>query len=107
MGVVGIWKGRGMAKPRITVVVAKDDKGEPAEVYFYFNPEGRDLLVSELAHLSEKSDHFHMNPAEWEAEVPLQMRAYVPAEETPVSHVKLMFRTDEWDEKYFPHVMAE
>jgi hypothetical protein len=101
-----IAKEHGMAKPRITVGVTKDDKGEPAEVYFYFNPEGRDLLVSELTHLSEKSDHFHMHPAEWEMEVPLEMRAYVPAEETAVSHVKLMFRTDEWDEKYFPHVMA-
>jgi hypothetical protein len=100
-----IGKERGMAKPRITAVVTKNDKGEPAEVYFYFNFEGRDLLVSELTHLSEKSDHFHMHPAQCEMEVPLEMRAYVPAEETPVSHVKLMYRTDERDEQYFPHVI--
>lgn len=95
-----------MAKARITVVVTKDDKGEPAEVFFYFNPEGRDLIVSELTHLNDKSDHFHMHPAEWEMEVPLEMRAYVPEQETCMSHVKMMFRTDEWDEKYFPHVMT-
>lgn len=94
-----------MAKPRITVAVRKDENGQPAEVYFYLNPEGRDLLVTELQHLSERSDHFHMHPAEWEMEVPLEMQAYAPSEETLPGHVKMMFRTDDWDRQYFPHVM--
>lgn len=96
-----------MARPRITVVVTKDAAGEPAEILFYFNPEGRDLLVDELTHLSETSDHFHMQDADLAMEVPLQMQAYVPLEETPVSHVKMMFRTDEWDRQYFPHVIQD
>jgi hypothetical protein len=94
-----------MAKPRITVAVRKDEQGEPAEVFLYLNPEGRDLLVGELQSLNERSDHFHMHPAEWEMEVPLSMRAYAPEEETLPTHVKMLLRLDAWDEEYFPHVM--
>lgn len=95
-----------MAKPRITVVVKKDENGEPAEVFFYFNPEGRDLLVEELQRLSEKSDHTHMGPEDWGMEVALDQVPYVEGEIVP-GHVKLMFRTDEWDRQYFPHVMKD
>jgi hypothetical protein len=34
------------------------------ELEIWLNEEGRDLLVRELQHLSEKSDHFHFGPAE-------------------------------------------
>jgi hypothetical protein len=95
-----------MAKPRITVVVKKDEKGEPAEVFFYVNSEGRDQLVGELQHLSEQSDHFHMEPEEWAMEVPLGMVPYEEGEIIP-THVKMMFRTDDWDRQNFPHVMKD
>jgi hypothetical protein len=95
-----------MNKPRITVVVKKDENGELAEVFFYLNPEGRDRLVAELQHLSEASDHFHMEPEAWAMDVPLRMISY-EADETLPNHVKMMFRTDEWDRQYFPHVMGE
>jgi hypothetical protein len=95
-----------MARPRITVVVKKDEGGESAEVYFYLNPEGRDQLVAELQHLSERSDHFHMQPDELVAEVPLRAVPYESGEIIPW-HVKMMFRTDDWDRQYFPHVMKD
>lgn len=95
-----------MAKSRITVVVNKNDKGEPNEVLIYLNLEGRDQLLSELQHLSESSDHFHMQPEDWAMEVPLRMIPYVEGEIIP-AHVKVMFRPDAWDEQYFPHVMND
>jgi hypothetical protein len=95
-----------MARPRITVVVKKDQQGEPAEVYLYLNPEGRDQLVAELQHLSERSDHFHMQPDELVAEVPLCGIPYESDELVP-GHVKVMFRPDDWDRQYFPHVMKD
>jgi hypothetical protein len=95
-----------MAKPRITFVVKKDERGEPVEVYLYVNPEGRDQLVGELQHLSEQSDHFHMQPDELTAEVLIRDVPYEAGEIIPW-HVKVMFRTDEWDRQYFPHVIKD
>jgi len=94
-----------MSKPRITCVVTKGDSGEPAEVFFYLNPEGRDLLVKELLHLDERWDHLHIEPEEWTVDLPLQIKAYVPESETAIQHVKMMYRPDAWDEVHFPHVM--
>ena len=96
-----------MASPRITVVTLKNENDEATSVNLYVNPEGRDLLVRELSRLSEKSDHFHMDAAEWAIEVPLQTTAYDPGAETIASNVKIMFRSDDWDREYFPHVMMD
>ncbi|MEQ1617457.1 MAG: hypothetical protein ABL883_03810 [Terricaulis sp.] len=97
-----------MAKPRITFAVKKDEQGEPVEIYLYLNAEGRDQLVSELQHLDERSDHFHMHPEdEPNPEVPMRAIAYLPSEETVPYHVKVMSRPDEWDRQYFPHVMKD
>ncbi len=95
-----------MAKPRITFAVKKNEQGEPVEVYLYLNPEGRDQLVAELQHLSERSDHFHMQHDELIAEVLTQSVPYEPDEIIPW-HVKVMFRPDVWDRQYFPHVMED
>ncbi|MCC6786830.1 MAG: hypothetical protein IT547_03245 [Hyphomonadaceae bacterium] len=95
-----------MAKPRITFAVRKDEQGEPVEVYLYVNPEGRDLLIAELQHLSEQSDHFHMLHDELIAEVLTRGVPYEPDEIIPW-HVKVMFRPDDWDLQYFPHVMKD
>jgi hypothetical protein len=96
-----------MAKPRITITYTKGKKGELDEVLFYMNPEGRDLLVKELNHLDERSDHLHMQPEEWGGELPLQMKAYRPGEEELVWSAKMMLRLDEWDREYFPHVIED
>ncbi len=95
-----------MAKSRITIVINKSDKGEPNEVLIYLNQEGRDELVSELQNLSKGSDHFHMQPEEWAMEVPLRMIPYNEGEIIP-AHVKVVFRPDDWDRQYFPHVMED
>jgi len=96
-----------MTKPRITCVVTKGEQGQPAEVFLYLNPEGRDLLVKELQHLDERWDHLHIQPEEWTVDLPLQIKAYVPDKETVIQHVKMMYRPDAWDEQYFPHVMDQ
>lgn len=93
-----------MSKPRITFGVCDDGQ----EVRIYVNPEGRLLLIQELAHLSEQSDHFHMHPEhEPNPEVPMRTIPYVPSEETIPYHVKVMLRPDDWDLEYFPHVMKD
>lgn len=91
-----------MSKPRITCVVTSNQ-----EVFFYLNPEGRDLLVKELLRLDEQWEHLHIQPEEWTVDLPLQAKAYAPDQETAVHHVKIMYRPDAWDEEYFPHVMKE
>jgi hypothetical protein len=87
-------------KPRITVNVAAD-----GELEIWLNAEGRDLLVRELQHLSERSDHFHMAPEDM-AEVELSTRPYRPTDRL-LQRVKVLFRTDEWDRQHFPHVLPE
>ncbi len=95
-----------MEKPRITFGVKKDEQGEPVEVLLYVNRAGRDQLVAELQNLSEQSDHFHMQPDELIPEVLIGDVPYEAGEVMP-SHVKVMFRPDEWDRQYFPHVMKD
>ena len=78
-----------MSKPRITCVVTMNGDA-PSEVYFYLNPEGRDLLVKELMHLNERWDHLPIQPEEWTVDLPPQVKAYVPEKETLIQHVKMM-----------------
>ena len=87
-------------KPRITISVTKDKTIE-----IYLNPEGRDLLVRELLNLSERSDHFHLGPPGI-GEVETSARAYEPTDEV-FEYGKVLFRPDSWDEKHYPHVLAE
>jgi hypothetical protein len=85
-------------KPRITINTTADGLLE-----IWLNEAGRDLLVKELMHLNEASEHFHFGPAGM-AEVGLAMRPYRP-EDTVLEYGKVLFRTDEWDATYFPHVL--
>jgi hypothetical protein len=75
------------------------------EFELWLNEEGRDLLVQELQHLSEKRDHFHLGPKDI-GDVEVSTVAYRP-DDRVLEYGKVLFRTDAWDEKYFPHVMAE
>ena len=85
---------------RITVNLTAD--GEFFEIWL--NPEGRDLLVRELEHLSEKSHHFHLGPVDI-GEVEVSSRSY-RADDKILEYGNVYFRTDAWDQQYFPHVLS-
>ena len=83
--------------PRITVNLTA-----AGEFEIWLNPQGRDLLVRELQHLSEQSEHFHLAPDPM-GEVALSTRPYRPTDKL-MQRGKVLFRTDEWDRRHFPHV---
>jgi len=67
--------------------------------------EGRNLLIRELQSLNEKNDHFHL--AAWhDAEVRLGRNAYRPSDKI-IGAATILFRTDEWDRQYYPHVLDD
>ena len=85
-------------KPRITVNLTADGEFE-----IWLNPQGRDLLVRELQRLDEKHEHFHLGPENF-GEVEVRSRPY-RSDDRIFEYGKVLFRTDEWDKQYFPHVM--
>jgi hypothetical protein len=87
-------------KPRITINTRPD-----GELEIWLNEAGRDLLVRQLQHLSEQSDHFHFGPEDLDGEVPVQSRAYRDGDQV-IEWGKVLFRPDEWDAEHFPHVLA-
>ena len=86
-------------KPRITINTNKD-----GELEIWLNEAGRDLLVAELQRLSDKNDHFHLQP-EGFMEVPVQSVPYREGDRL-LEWGKVLFRPDAWDAKYFPHVLG-
>src|SRR6185312_17557839 len=96
----GSFEAGGAMKPRITI-----STNEAGELEIWVNEAGRDLLVKELQHLSEQSDHFHFSPEDFDGEVPLQTRAYRESDQV-IEWGKVLFRPDKWDAEYFPHVLA-
>ncbi len=87
-------------RSRITVSIAATGEFE-----IYLNEQGRDLLVKKLQRLSEKNDHFHLGPS-GVGEVEASSRAYRP-DDIVKEYGKVLFRTDEWDKQYFPHVLDD
>ena len=87
-------------KPRITIEMSAQ-----GELEIHLNEAGRDLLVDELKHLSEKSDHFHLGFAGL-SEVEISSRPY-GRDAQPIETGKVLFRTDAWDRQYFPHVLDD
>ena len=87
-------------KPRITLSLTAEGLLE-----IFVNETGRDQLVKELQHLSIRSDHFHFGPSEHD-EVQVRSRAYKPGD-TLIEYGKVLFRPDEWDERYYPHVLND
>lgn len=86
--------------PRITINLNKD-----GELEIWLNPAGRDRLVHELEALDERNDHFHLQPAELEGqEVTVQSIPYQNGDKL-IEWGKVLFRLDEWDRQYFPHVL--
>lgn len=90
-----------MTKPRITITT-----GPTGFLEIYVNEAGRDLLVKELQGLSEKWDHFHLDPEKFDMDVPTRS---IPYRNGEVVHEygKVLFRPDAWDAEHFPHVLAE
>jgi hypothetical protein len=86
-------------KPRITISFSKG-----GELDIWLNQAGRDLLVQELQHLSKEHDHFHFGAEESGTEVPVRTKPYNTTDRV-VEWGKVMFRPDEWDAEYFPHVL--
>jgi hypothetical protein len=87
-------------KPRITIST-NDDGG----LEIYLNPLGRDWLVRELQHLTDRSDHFHLGAECLDSEVPLQSVPYCLGDHI-FQRGKVLFRPDQWDAEHFPHVLA-
>ena len=73
------------------------------EFEIWLNPEGRDVLVKELQGLSETNDHFHLGPRPI-GEVQISGRRY-RSDDQLLEYGKILFRTDDWDAKHFPHVV--
>ena len=87
-------------KPRITISTNKD-----GDLEIWINEAGRDLLVRELQRLSEQNDHFHFGPEELDGEVPVQIQPYQEGDRV-IEWGKVLYRPDEWDAQYFPHVLG-
>jgi hypothetical protein len=87
------------AEPRITISRKPD-----GELEIWLNAPGRDRLVRELQALSESNDHFHLGPEEHGGEVPVRLKAYREGDEI-IDWAKILFRPDDWDAEYFPHVL--
>jgi hypothetical protein len=86
--------------PRITVNLTANGEFE-----IWLNPQGRDLLVSELQRLSEKNDHFHLGPKKM-SEVEISSTRYRPDDKV-LEYGKVLFRPDPWDRQHFPHVFSD
>ncbi len=87
-----------MKRPRITFSRSKDGFLE-----IWLNPEGRDFLVKELQALRPDWDHVHIG---WDMEIDADSVPYRPEDEV-MDWGKIYLRLDEWDEKYYPHVLQE
>ena len=85
-------------KPRITINTTAEGIFE-----IWLNEAGRDLLVKELQHLSERWDHVHLGPDNT-AEIEVATCPY-RSDDTVLEYGKILFRTDAWDAKYYPHVL--
>ena len=94
-----------MGKPRITVEI-KEDGGASGVVELFLNEEGLQLLLGELNALSKENDHFHLFASGWGMQDgPIKLKPYQENAAT-AGHLKVLFRPDEWDRKYFPEVIA-
>src|SRR5216684_9361038 len=87
----------GIMKPRITVNLNADGEFEIS-----INEEGRDLLVQELQRLDKGNEHFHLGPDEG-SDIQLSTRPYRPDDKI-LEYGKVLFRPDDWDKQYYPHV---
>jgi len=93
-------------KARVTFSVQPDGSFD-----IWVNEAGRELLIKELQGLSEGWDHFHLDHYDDAdiadaTDVPLSAIPYM-ADDRVLLNGKVLFRPDEWDRKFFPHVVTE
>lgn len=84
-------------KPRITLSLSKT-----GVLNMFLNEAGREQLINELQALDLQHEHFHLWVQDG-AEVDLQAKAYEPGD-TVIEYAKVLFRPDEWDRQYYPHL---
>jgi hypothetical protein len=90
----------GIMKARITIEL--NSKGE---LEIWLNPEGREELIKALQALDAGDEHFHMGTPDSYFEVELSPRTYDPTCKI-IEECKVLYRTDEWDRQYYPHVFG-
>lgn len=90
---------------RVTVSIRRDGAFE-----IWLNEAGRDLLVKELLGLDRVNDHVHLahiaEPENAPTDVVLSVVPYCD-DDICMKRGKILFRPDDWDREYFPHVMGE
>ena len=91
---------RGSMKPRITI-----ELNSRGELEIFFNPEGRAQFVEALLALDKRDEHFHMGTPDGYFDVELSPRPYDPTCKI-IEQCKVLYRTDEGDRQYYPHVLA-
>src|SRR5262245_24821984 len=91
-------------RPRMTVQISGDKPGS-REVKIYFNPQARERFVAELMKLDRSDDHFHVFNFEECGGLRMSEIPYSPDDEV-IPALKVLLRYDDWDEKYFPHMMT-
>ena len=84
---------------RMTINTSSD-----GELQIWLNEEGRDLLVKNLQKLSQTNDHFHLDPYATSG-MQLSEKPYRDGDNV-FEWAKIMLRTDDWDTRYFPHVLG-
>jgi hypothetical protein len=87
-------------KPRLTIF--KDEQGI---LQIFLNESCRDELIDALKSLDKQNDHLHFAPEEFGMDV--IQTSTIPYNKTDevFEWAKLCLRPDEWDKKYFPHVL--
>jgi hypothetical protein len=88
-------------KPRVTINLTS-----AGELEIHLNAEGRDLFVKELQALNKGNEHFHMGTEdEYFEEIELSKIPY-RSDDKILAWAKVLFRSDEWDRQYCPHVFG-
>lgn len=85
---------------RITVLQPADGD-EMVEVFL--NKEGLERLILDLQALNKENDHFHLFGPGWAGD-DLRDRPYRTGDRI-IQHLKVLYRPDDWDREYFPHVL--
>ncbi|SLN56960.1 hypothetical protein ROA7450_02955 [Roseovarius albus] len=88
-------------KSRITLSLTEEGQFE-----MHLNEKGRDDLIELLQSLDRDCEHFHLAPEDYGMDCAV---SEIPYRETDrvFTWGKILFRPDDWDREYFPHVMDE
>lgn len=88
-------------KSRITFSMSDD-----GQIEIWLNEAGRDKLVELLQSLDRDHEHFRLAPTGYDMDCAVSEVPYRKTDRV-FSWGKVLFRTDDWDREYFPHVVSE